>query len=43
MQARHDIRVHSLIEIATIYKFKEGISFWNNVNDTVITYKEQWK
>ena len=43
MQARHDIRIHSLIEIATIYKFKEGISFWNNVNDTVITYKEQWK
>ena len=43
MQARYDIKHHSLIKIATMYKFKEGIEFWNNVNDTVIIYQERWK
>lgn len=43
MQARYDIKHRSLIEIAIMYKFKEGVAFWNKVNDTVIIYQERWK
>ena len=43
MQARHDIKNKSIITIATLYKFKEGISFWNEVNQTVINYESEWK
>ena len=43
MQVRHDIKNKSIITIATLYKFKEGISFWNEVNQTVINYESEWK
>lgn len=43
MQARFDIKHHSILMIAVMYKFKEGENFWTNVHETSINYEAQWK
>ena len=43
MQARFDIKNHSILMIASMYTFKEGENFWTKVHETAINYELQWK
>ena len=43
MQARFDIKNHSILMIASIYTFKEGENFWTEVHETSIKYELEWK
>ena len=42
-QARFDIKHHSILMIASMYKFKEGENFWTEVHETSINYEAKWK
>ena len=43
MQARFDIKNHSILMIASRYTFKEGENFWTEVHETAIKYESEWK
>lgn len=43
MQARFDIKNHSILMIASMYAFKEGENFWTEVHETAINYESEWK
>lgn len=43
IQARFDIKNHSILMIASRYTFKEGENFWTEVHETAINYESQWK
>ena len=43
MQARFDIKNHSILMIASMYTFKEGENFWTEVHETAINYESEWK
>ena len=43
MQARFDIKNHSILMIASMYTFKEGKNFWTEVHETAIKYESEWK
>ena len=43
MQARFDIKNHSILMIASMYEFKEGENFWTEVHETAINYESEWK
>lgn len=42
MQARFDIKNHSILMIASMYTFKEGENFWTEVHETAIKYESEW-
>ena len=43
IRARYFMRHKSISYIATSLNFKEGIAFWEEVNQTALNYELQWK
>ena len=39
----HDFRTKSLIEITKIYQFKEGVQFWQKVQNSIYEYQIKFK